>query len=100
VNHVIEAAMGHHHHHSHGSASQIDRIVGPLCGGGIPFVLGIIFAPIGIHHLAQGDPNMEPLGWVFTILGVFLAFCGAVTVMVLWPERKTPARDDRDDAWP
>jgi hypothetical protein len=90
--------MGHHHHHSHGSASQVDRIVGPLCGGGIPFVLGVIFAPIGIHQLAQGDPNRESFGWIFTLLGVFLALFGAVAIGVLWPERKRPASSDGDGA--
>ena len=74
--------------------TKIDRIVGPLCGGGIPLLCGIVMVPIGIRQLARGDPHMQSFGWSFTLIGALLAIIGAVVVVMLWPERKPPADDD------
>lgn len=87
--------MGHHHHHHHhGPPTRVDRIVGLLCGAGLPLLSGLIMAPVGIHQLVKGDPNMESFGWSFTVIGLLLVIIGAVMTGVLWPERKAPATDD------
>jgi FtsH-binding integral membrane protein len=68
-------------------------ILAPLLGGGIPLFAGLIFAPVGIYYVAQGDPQTESLGWIFASVGAVSAFIGIVVAIVIWPDR-SPSPDD------
>ena len=89
-----------HARYSTGPVTRVTRIVMLLCCSGLPLLFGVVFAPIGIYHLAQGVPYMAPMGWIFTVMGVIMAIVGVVAAVVLWPKRETPASQDGDGASP
>jgi len=79
--------MGHHHFHHSRSSNQppttVDKVVVVLCCGVLPLLFGVVFAPIGIYNLAEGDPNMASFGWIFTVIGVLMTIAGIVALVVV-----------------
>jgi hypothetical protein len=83
--------MHHGHMHHHGRRGRFGRPLGKsdyrsaaIWGGGVPFVIGVIFAPIGINQLVHGPKYMKAFGWAFTLSGALMAIIGAVIAIYYW----------------